>query len=44
MNLPLYIGPSLGAGTIALAFLIGGIVVAALGYIVWLRVKKILKN
>ena len=44
MMLPLYIGPSMGAGAIALTFLIGGIVLIALGYIVWLRVKKFLKK
>ena len=40
----LYIGPSMGAGAIALTLLIGGVVVAALGYIVWLRLKKIFKK
>ena len=44
MNFPLYIGPSMGAGAIALSLVIGGIVVVSLGYIVWLRVKKILKK
>jgi len=39
-----YIGPSMGAGCIALTLLVGGIVVAALGYIVWLRLKKIFKK
>jgi uncharacterized membrane protein YidH (DUF202 family) len=44
MNFPLYIGPSMGAGAIVLTLIIGGIVVASLGYIVWLRVKKFLKK
>lgn len=44
MNFPLYIGPSMGAGAIALTLVIGSIVVVSLGYIVWLRVKKFLKK
>ena len=39
-----YIGPSMGAGAIALTQLVGGIVLAALGYIVWLRLRKIFKK
>ena len=39
-----YIGTSMGAGAIALTLLVGGIVLAALGYIVWLRLKKIFKK
>lgn len=44
MNLPLYIGPSMGAGVVVLTLIIGGIVLASLGYIIWLRVKKFLKK
>lgn len=37
----LYIGPGLGVGTIILIFLIGGIVIFAFGYILWLKIKQL---
>jgi len=40
----LYIGPGLGAGTIILIFVIGGIVLFAFGFIFWLRIKKLFKK
>jgi TM2 domain-containing membrane protein YozV len=40
----LYIGPGLGIGTIILIFLIGGIVVFAFGYIIWMRIKRLFKK
>jgi TM2 domain-containing membrane protein YozV len=36
----LYIGPGLGAGTLILVLIIGGIVLFSLGYIIWFRVKR----
>jgi len=40
----LYIGPGLGVGTIILIFLIGGIVLFAFGYIIWLKIKTFMKK
>lgn len=40
----LYIGPGLGIGTIILIFIIGGIVVFAFAYIIWLKIKRFIKN
>lgn len=40
----LYIGPSLGIGTIILIFAIGGIVLFSFGYIFWLKIKKLFKR
>lgn len=40
----LYIGPGLGVGTIILIFVIGGIVVFAFGYIIWLKVRSFLRK
>ncbi len=37
----LYIGPGLGAGTIILIFVIGGIVLFSFGYIFWARLKRL---
>ena len=40
-----YIGPpTVGTGLFVAIVLVMGIVVAALGYIVWLRLKKIFKK
>ena len=39
-----YIGPTMGTTAFTLIVLVMGIVVAALGYIVWLRLKKIFKK
>ncbi|MGB0432005.1 MAG: hypothetical protein ACPGLV_16140 [Bacteroidia bacterium] len=44
LNPLLYIGPGLGAGTIALVLIIGAIVLFAFGYIVWYRVKHFFKK
>lgn len=44
LNPLLYIGPGLGAGTIALIFIIGGIVLFAFGYIIWYKVKNLFKK
>jgi uncharacterized membrane protein YidH (DUF202 family) len=38
----LYIGPGMGAGTLALVIGIFAIVVLAFGYIVWYKVKRLL--
>ena len=40
----LYIGPGLGIGTIVLIFIIGGIVLFAFGYIIWLKVRKFFRK
>jgi hypothetical protein len=40
----LYIGPGLGLGTIVLIFIIGGIVVFAFGYIIWLKIRSFFKK
>jgi len=40
----LYIGPGLGVGTIILIFVIGGIVLFAFGYILWLKLKRFFKK
>lgn len=40
----LYIGPGLGVGAIVLIFLIGGIVLFAFGYIIWLKLKRFFKK
>ncbi len=40
----LYIGPGLGVGTIILIFVIGGMVVFAFGYIIWLKIKRFFKK
>jgi len=40
----LYIGPSMGVGTLILVFVIGGIVVFSFGYIIWLKLKKFFKK
>lgn len=40
----LYIGPGLGVGTIILIFLIGGIVLFAFGYIIWMKLKGIFRK
>ncbi|MEJ6738895.1 MAG: hypothetical protein QNK62_07685 [Cryomorphaceae bacterium] len=40
----LYIGPGMGVGTLILVVLIVGIVVLALGYILWAKVKRFFKR
>lgn len=40
----LYLGPGLGLGTVALVFIILGLVVFSLAYVVWLKVKKFFKK
>ncbi len=40
----LYIGPGLGLGTIILIFIIGGIVLFAFAYIIWLKLKSYFKK
>lgn len=40
----LYIGPSLGIGTILLIFVIGAIVLFSFGYIFWLKIRKLFKR
>ena len=40
----LYLGPGLGLGTIVIVFIILGLVVFSLGYIIWLKVKKFFKK
>ena len=40
----LYIGPSLGIGTIILIFVIGGIVLFAFGYIFWHKLRRLFKK
>ena len=44
MFTPLYIGPGMGLGGIVLIFLIVGLVVFSLGYIVWLKIKSYRKK
>ena len=44
MNFILYIGPGLGIGSIILVFIIAAIVLLSFGYIIWLKIKKWLKN
>ncbi|MDC1221810.1 hypothetical protein N8Z47_03985 [Salibacteraceae bacterium] len=40
----LYIGPGLGAGTIALVFIVLLIIVGALGMILWIPLKRFFKK
>jgi len=40
----LYIGPGMGAGTVALVIGIFAIVVLAFGYIIWSKVKRFLSK
>jgi hypothetical protein len=40
----LYIGPGMGIGTIILVFLILGIIIAALGFILWIPVKRFFRR
>ena len=40
----LYLGPSLGLGTIITVFIILGLVVLSLGYVIWLKVRKYFKK
>lgn len=40
----LYIGPGMGTGAIVLVLLIGGLVLFSLGYIVYLRIKRLGKK
>ena len=39
-----YIPTGLGLGAIVLIFLIGGIVLFSLGYIVWMKVKRFFRR
>ncbi len=40
----LYIGPGMGAGAIVLILLIGALVLFSLGFIIYLRVKRLGKK
>ena len=40
----LYIGPGMGVGTLILVLLISGIVLLAVGYTLWARIKRIFKK
>lgn len=40
----LYIGPGMGIGTIILMFIIGGIVLFAFGYIIWLKTRRLFRK
>lgn len=40
----LYIGPGMSVGAIVLVLLIGGLVLFSLGYIVYLRIKRMGKK
>jgi hypothetical protein len=40
----LYIGPGMGTGALILVFLIGALVLFSLGYIVYLRLKRMGKR
>lgn len=40
----LYIGPGMGTGALILVFLIGALVLFSLGYIVYLRIKRLGKK
>lgn len=44
MQALLYIGPGLGAGTIILTLIVVGLVLFALGYLVWFRLKRLFKK
>jgi len=39
-----YIGPGMGAGTMILVLVIAAIVVFSIGYIIWLKAKKLFKK
>lgn len=43
-SLFLYIGPGMGVGTLILVLLISAIVLLAVGYTVWARIKRIFKK
>jgi hypothetical protein len=40
----LYIGPGMGVGTLILVLLISAIVLLAVGYSIWARIKRIFKK
>lgn len=40
----LYIGPGMGTGAIVLVLLIGGLVLFSLGYILYLRIKRMVRK
>lgn len=44
MSVLLYLGPSLGLGTIITVLVICALVLFSLGYVVWLNVKKFFKK